>query len=54
MQRYCDQLDTSGQEGYLETDRPGNVPFYEGFGFRVTGELQVLGVPNYFMTRPAR
>ncbi|MBP7570998.1 MAG: GNAT family N-acetyltransferase [Acidobacteria bacterium] len=53
MRRYCEQLDASRQVGYLETDRPENVPFYEGFGFRVTGEMLVLGVPNFFMTRPA-
>ena len=52
MQLYCEQLDREGQAGYLETDRPEIVPFYERFGFQVTSETQVLGVPNFFMTRP--
>jgi predicted N-acetyltransferase YhbS len=54
MQRYCDHLDRGRHTGYLETDRPEKVAFYRGFGFEVTGELSVLGVPNFVMTRPAR
>jgi hypothetical protein len=37
--------------GYLETDRPSNVRFYERFGFDVVGEGQVLGLPNWYMRR---
>lgn len=51
MQQYCDRLDRERQIGYLETDRPENVPFYRLFGFDVTTELEVLGVANYLMTR---
>lgn len=39
---------------YLETNRPENVPIYEHFGFAVTGEALVLGVPNCFMWRSPR
>ncbi len=54
MRRYCEPLDRERTVGYLETDRPENVPFYERFGFEVTSEVEVLGVPNFFMTRRAR
>ena len=32
--------------GYLETDRPGNVPFYGRFGFRTVAVIPILGVTN--------
>jgi len=54
MQLYCQQLDREKQVGYLETDRPGIVPFYEEFDFQVTEEIEVLGLPNFLMTRPSR
>ncbi|MET9466060.1 GNAT family N-acetyltransferase [Streptomyces sp. NPDC006544] len=34
----CDRL---GQPAYLESSKAANVPFYEGLGFRVTGELRL-------------
>ncbi|MET9611003.1 GNAT family N-acetyltransferase [Streptomyces sp. NPDC006512] len=34
----CDRL---GQPAYLESSKPSNVPFYERFGFRVTGEIRL-------------
>jgi predicted N-acetyltransferase YhbS len=46
MQEHCRRLDRTGEVGYLETDQPENVRFYERFGFEVTGEEPVLGVPN--------
>ena len=51
MEVYCAQVDASGEDAYLETDKPGNVSFYERFGFELVGEQEVLGVPNWFMTR---
>ncbi len=51
MEVYCAQVDASGEDAYLETDKPGNVRFYERFGFELVGEQEVLGVPNWFMTR---
>jgi ribosomal protein S18 acetylase RimI-like enzyme len=53
MEVYCAQVDASGEEAYLETDKPGNVRFYERFGFEVVGEQEVLGTPNWFMSRRA-
>lgn len=54
MEPYCEQLDRQAQVGYLETDRPEQVRFFGRFGFEVTAEVRVLGLPNFFMTRPAR
>ena len=50
MIRYCSELDRQKISGYLETDRE-NVAFHQRFGFKVTGERLVLGVPNCFMAR---
>lgn len=35
------RVDASGMPAYLESSNPRNVPFYERFGFRVTGQIQV-------------
>jgi ribosomal protein S18 acetylase RimI-like enzyme len=53
MTLYCEDLDRTAISGYLETDRPVNVAFYQRFGFEVTDEIPVLGVPNFLMRRPA-
>jgi hypothetical protein len=45
-------MDAYGAVAYLETDRQANVHFYEKFGFVVVAEANVLGVPNWFMSRP--
>jgi GNAT superfamily N-acetyltransferase len=54
MQEHCRRLDAAREVGYLETDKPENVRFYERFGYEVIGEQPVIGVPNWFMRRPAR
>jgi hypothetical protein len=51
MTAYCSLLDAAGQLGYVETDRPGNVAFYELHGFETSAEATVLGVPSSFMRR---
>lgn len=51
MRHFCQILDDEGIGGYLETDRPGNVPFYEKFGFEVVDEAELIGVKNWFMWR---
>jgi ribosomal protein S18 acetylase RimI-like enzyme len=48
---HCGRLDEEGQIGYLETDKAENVVLYERFGYRVVGEAQIIGVPNWFMLR---
>ena len=54
MSRYVEHLDGEKIEGYLETDRAGNVEFYKKFGFTVVREQQVIGVPTWYMRRAAR
>jgi ribosomal protein S18 acetylase RimI-like enzyme len=54
MTSFCAQMDARGGLSYLETDKPENVRFYQKFGFSVLGEAEVLGVSNWFMSRPAR
>lgn len=51
LAEYCARLDSSGQLGYLETDKPENVRLYERFGFEVIAERTVIGVDNWFMRR---
>ena len=48
---FCSRVDAIMSIAYLETDKKENVPFYERFGFVVTAEGSVLGIPNWFMTR---
>ena len=47
------RADAEGSPVYLETDRRENVAFYERRGFRVEGELELLGVPVWRMWRPS-
>ena len=51
LARYAERADAAGEVTYLETDKASNVRFYERFGFAVVGELDVLGVPNWFLRR---
>lgn len=53
MTAICDALDQRQAIGYLETDKDMNVRLYRRGGFDVIAEQQVLGVPNWFMLRPA-
>ncbi len=47
----CVHVDTDGAVAYLETDLLANVAFYQKFGFTVVAEANVIGVPNWFMSR---
>ena len=51
MQRYIEHLDQDHAAGYLETDKPENVKFYENFGFTVQHEEELIGVPTWYMWR---
>jgi GNAT superfamily N-acetyltransferase len=54
MEEYCRRLDAEGMLGYLETDKPENVRFYERYGFETVDQAEVIGVPNWFMRRSPR
>jgi ribosomal protein S18 acetylase RimI-like enzyme len=53
LHEYCRRTDDANLMGYLETETEDNVRLYTRFGFTVIAERQVLGVPNWFMQRPA-
>jgi ribosomal protein S18 acetylase RimI-like enzyme len=50
----CVQIDRAGAAGYLETDKPQNVTFYNKHGFETVGEATILGTRNWFMRRPRK
>ncbi|TCJ95067.1 GNAT family N-acetyltransferase [Nocardia alba] len=50
-----DRVDAEHAAAYLESSNPVNVPYYERFGFVVTGELRIPGGPTLWqMLRAAR
>jgi ribosomal protein S18 acetylase RimI-like enzyme len=52
MADFSRRMDERAAASYLETDKAENVRFYERFGYGVVAEAPVLGVGNWFMTRP--
>jgi len=54
MTEYCARLDRVHATGYLETDKPSNVTFYQRFGFETIDSAPVLETANWFMKRSAR
>jgi GNAT superfamily N-acetyltransferase len=53
LQRLCDHLDQQQTLGYLETDKPENVTFYQRFGFNTVATEAVIGTRHWFMARQA-
>jgi len=51
MELFCAMMDAEGEMAFLETDKPENVRFYEKFGFVTVEEVEILGVPSWFMVR---
>jgi len=51
MRHYLDRLRGENLPGYLETDKPENVKFYEKFGFVVTHQEEVIGAATWYMWR---
>ena len=39
------RCDAEGLGAYLESSKPDNVPYYERFGFRTTGQIDLPGGP---------
>jgi GNAT superfamily N-acetyltransferase len=46
MQSRLDRVDAEHAPAYLESSKYENVPYYERFGFEVTGEIVVPGGPT--------
>jgi GNAT superfamily N-acetyltransferase len=53
LRAFCAIVDDCRSLSYLETDKSENIRFYQKFGFRVVAEAEVLGIANWFMSRPA-
>lgn len=47
----CARIDAAGDDACLETDHLAIVGFFAHFGFAVTGERQIAGVPTWRMRR---
>jgi ribosomal protein S18 acetylase RimI-like enzyme len=43
MRSRLDRIDAEHAPAYLESSKPENVPYYERFGFTVTGEIVLRG-----------
>ncbi len=41
MRSRLDRCDAEYAPAYLESSNPDNIPYYERFGFRVTGEIRL-------------
>jgi GNAT superfamily N-acetyltransferase len=56
MYSRLDRCDAEHAPAYLESSNPDNVPYYQRFGFEVTGEITIPdGGPSLWpMWRPAR
>ena len=51
LSAFCACMDEYGAVSYLETDKSENVRFYRRFGFELATQAEVLGIPNWFMSR---
>jgi GNAT superfamily N-acetyltransferase len=51
MRCYLEHLRAEKLPGYLETDKPENLEFYEKFGFVVEHEEELIGTPTWYMWR---
>lgn len=49
---FCARMNEQSALSYSETDKFQNVRLYQKFGFSVVAEAEILGVPNWFMSRP--
>ncbi len=47
------RADRAGAGCYLETATERNLPLYQRFGFQVTAQKEIIGLPAWFLWRPA-
>ncbi len=52
LQHLVDKADADGVGCYLENANSRNTIFYQRFGFEITEQREVIGVPTWFMWRP--
>ncbi|MDJ0617685.1 MAG: GNAT family N-acetyltransferase [Calothrix sp. MO_192.B10] len=48
MRHKLQECDKTNTIAYLESSNPNNIPFYEGHGFKVIGEIQAGESPTIF------
>jgi predicted N-acetyltransferase YhbS len=53
VRAFCSMMDAERAAAFLETDTKKNVGLYEKFGFETIAEETIMGVPMWFMWRPA-
>jgi GNAT superfamily N-acetyltransferase len=53
LRHLVNKADAEGAGCYLENASPRNVPIYEHFGFQVVSHKEIIGIPTWFMWRPA-
>lgn len=53
LQHLVAEADAAQVGCYLETASPQNLPLYQRFGFQIIQEKEVIGLPAWFMWRPA-
>jgi RimJ/RimL family protein N-acetyltransferase len=51
---FCDMVDAEHAPAFLETDLEKNARLYAKFGFETLEQATILGLPMWFMWRPAR
>ena len=51
LNAFCGLVDGTCTPSYLETDKRENIRLYQRFGFTVVESAEVLGIPNWFMSR---
>jgi len=52
LKHLIDKADELGVGCYLENANPRNITFYQRSGFRIIRELEIIGIPTWFMWRP--
>jgi GNAT superfamily N-acetyltransferase len=54
LKHLISKADEVGVGCYLENANPRNIPFYQRSGFQVIREMEIIGIPTWFMWRPPR
>jgi GNAT superfamily N-acetyltransferase len=54
LRAFCARMDERGEVAFLETDKLESVRFYARCGFEVREQGEILGTPNWWMSRPVQ
>jgi ribosomal protein S18 acetylase RimI-like enzyme len=53
LQHLCDSADAQDVGCYLENANPINTALYQRYGFQIMHKKEIIGIPTWFMWRPA-